>query len=191
MYYPPQGQQQPMPYAPMAQQPVLYMPVTGPNGEQGFAPVVVPPGSQFPASGHMPAGVHMPASGAFPPGSAAMYQPPYAPSAAAQLVNGQQSAGQPATGGGPGTFPPTANAASPAQHNGSNNPFAPAANGSAPAPAHDSEVDGGVTDSESEVRACFHFSCVCHQITCDHGLWKPSNATCCRKLAVTSFGQQQ
>lgn len=190
MYYPPQGQQS-MPYAPMAQQPVLYMPVTGPNGEQGFAPVVVPPGSQMPmssvfpaggqfppsgqmpmpmpmsggspaggqmaASGAFPAGGQMPASGSISAGSTAMYQPPYAPSAAAQPVNGQQSGGQPTGGAAFRVTLSAAAAGSPAQHNGRTNPFAPATNGSgavhAAAAAHESDVDGGMTDSESEVPA--------------------------------------
>jgi hypothetical protein len=163
VYYPPQGQQQ-MPYAPaMAQQPVLYMPVTGPNGEQGFAPVVMPPGSQFPPgaggfhagmqlpmSGDFPAaaGGQMPAGGSFAAGGA-MYRPPYAPSATAQSANGQQPGGQSAAAA------PQA-AALPAQQNG-NNPFAPTANGSGHA-AHESEAESGVTDSESEV-SCFAAVC--------------------------------
>ena len=43
----------PMPHALGSQAgaaPVLYMPVTGPNGEQGFAPVYQQPPSMFPGS---------------------------------------------------------------------------------------------------------------------------------------------
>jgi hypothetical protein len=165
VYYPPQGQQQ-MPYAPaMAQQPVLYMPVTGPNGEQGFAPVVVPPGSQFPPSGGHHGGMQMPMGGGFPAaaggqmhtaggfaGSSAIFQPPYAPSApsaTSQPANGHQFVSQPIAAAGPQAAP------LPMQLNGSSNPFAPTANGSAHAPspaAQDSEAEGGVTDSESEVK---------------------------------------
>lgn len=165
VYYPPQGQQQ-MPYAPaMAQQPVLYMPVTGPNGEQGFAPVVVPPGSQFPPSGGHHGGMQMPMGGGFPAaaggqmhtaggfaGSSAMFQPPYAPSATSQPANGQHSGSQPVAAAAPQAAP------LPVQLNGSSNPFAPTANGypHAPSPAaQDSEAEGGVTDSESEVK---HFA---------------------------------
>ena len=161
VYYSPQGQQQ-MPYAPaMAQQPVLYMPVTGPNGEQGFAPVVVPPGGQFPPSGGHHGGMQMPMGGGFPAAaggqmhtggafaaSPAMFQPPYAPSATSQPANGQQPGSQPVAAAAPQAAP------LPMQLNGSSNPFAPTANGYAHAPApaaQDSEAEGGVTDSESEV----------------------------------------